>query len=179
MFVSFTSLKVNGQNRLVSAWKPAGPLGVFSSMFANVLEELKLEPAATDNRPAVLIIDDDEVHSDVLSRRLKQQGFATATADSGWSGLAKARSESPTLIVLDLRLPDVDGFSICAQLADSSDTCAIPVIILSGLEQPDILRRCRAVGCQYFLRKPYDPNALLILIRQAIRETGDWDPPGE
>ena len=143
-------------------------------MFPTVLEELRAEAAATEKRRKILIIDDDEALADVLACRLRQQKFDTLTADSGKTGLEKARSERPTLIVLDLRLPDADGFDICEQLADSSETCAIPVIILSGLERPDILRRCRAAGCHYFVRKPYDPNALLTLIRQAILDSGSW-----
>jgi two-component system cell cycle response regulator len=143
-------------------------------MSPTVLEELRTEAVATEKRLKILIIDDDEALADVLARRLRQQKFDSLTADSGKMGLEKARSERPTLIVLDLRLPDADGFDICAQLADSSETCAIPVIILSGLERPDILRRCRAAGCHYFVRKPYDPNALLTLIRQAILDSGSW-----
>jgi len=144
-------------------------------MFATVLEEPKAAAVTPSERPKILIVDDDEVLSDVLSRRLQQQQFETITADSGKAGLEKARAERPALIVLDLRLPDADGLAICAKLADSSETCDIPVLILSGMERPDILRRCRAAGCCYFVRKPYDPNALLILIRQAIRESGRWD----
>jgi CheY-like chemotaxis protein len=143
-------------------------------MFANTLEQPQAVPVETRQRPTILIVDDDEAMSDVLSHRLRQQGFDATTADSGEAGLALARSERPSLIVLDLRLPDIDGFSICEDLADDPATCAIPVIILSGMERPDILRRCRAAGCHYFIRKPYDPNALLILIRQAIREAGEW-----
>ncbi|MEE8451189.1 MAG: response regulator [Thermoguttaceae bacterium] len=143
-------------------------------MFANVLEVPQAESVKAEKRPAILIVDDDEALADVLSRRLRQQKFDPITAGSGQAGLAKARSERPSLIVLDLRLPDIDGFSICEQLADEPATCEIPVIILSGMEKPDILRRCRAAGCHYFVRKPYDPNALLILIRQAIRESRQW-----
>jgi CheY-like chemotaxis protein len=111
----------------------------------------------------------------VLSRRLSQQGFEPITADCGAAGLALAQAELPLLIVLDLRLPDTDGLSICEDLVDSPATCDIPVIVLSGMERPDIIRRCRAAGCQYFVRKPYDPNALLVLIRQAITESGRGD----
>lgn len=145
-------------------------------MFADVLE--KPEPASltTGKRPRILIIDDDDALADVLSHRLEQQGFETITTETGDSGLARARSDRPVLIVLDLQLPDIDGFAICEQLADSSETCTIPVIILSGMERPDILRRCRAAGGHYFVRKPYDPNVLLILIRQAISEADGWDP---
>ncbi len=144
-------------------------------MFGNLLEEPKLAPVPTESRPTILIVDDDEALTDVLSLRLQRQGFETATASSGEDGLAKARSQRPALVVLDLRLPDMDGFSICQELADSPETCAIPVIILSGMEHPDILRRARAAGCSYFVRKPYDPNALLILIREAIGEADVWD----
>ena len=144
-------------------------------MSVNVLEQPKAESVKADKRPTILIVDDDETLADVLSRRLRQQKFDTITAGSGQAGLTNARSEQPALILLDLRLPDIDGFSICEQLGDSPETSGIPVIILSGMEKPDILRQCRAAGCYYFVRKPYDPNALLILIRQAIREARCWE----
>ena len=149
-------------------------------MFASVMERPKTAPAkiTAGKRQSILIIDDDEVLSDVLSRRLRQQGFDALTADSGQCGLARAKADQPSLILLDLRLPDADGITICEQLADDLETCAIPVIILTGMERPDILRRCRAAGCHYYLRKPYDPNALLILIRQAIVDTHGSDDYG-
>ena len=144
-------------------------------MFANVVEQPMPEAVEQGKRQTILIVDDDDALADVLSRRLRQQGYDTLTADSGTAGLAIARSERPAAIVLDLRLPDTDGLEICGRLADSSDTCGIPVIVLSGMEHPDILRRCRAAGCHYFVHKPYDPNALLTLIRQAIHDIGSWD----
>ena len=164
-----------GRVRVGSMRKPTTHPQRFPTMFSsNLLEQPQLESNVVTQPPSILIIDDDEALSDVLSRRLRHQNFTTMTSDSGESGLARARAERPALIVLDLCLPDVDGFSICERLADSPDTCEIPVIILSGMERPDILKRCRSVGCQYFVRKPYDPNALLILIRQAIRERHGW-----
>jgi CheY-like chemotaxis protein len=149
-------------------------------MFASVMERPKTAPVkiTAGKRQSILIIDDDEVLSDVLSRRLRQQGFDALTADSGQCGLARARADQPSLILLDLRLPDADGITICEQLADDLETCAIPVIILTGMERPDILRRCRAAGCHYYLRKPYDPNALLVLVRQAIQDTHGSDDYG-
>jgi len=148
-------------------------------MFSSVLEQPELDSVTAEKPPTILIIDDDDALADVLSRCLQKQHYDTLVADSGELGLSKARSEHPALIVLDLGLPDTDGFAVCEQLADSSDTYTIPVIILSGMEQPDMLRRCRAAGCYYFVRKPYDPNALLTLIRQAIRDTAAWDDSDE
>jgi len=144
-------------------------------MGVGILEQPQVAPQK--NRPCcrILIVDDDEAMVDVLSRRLSQQGFETLAAYSGEAGLALARKELPVLILLDLRLPDRDGLAVCEHLVDSAETCDIPVIVLSGLDQPDILRRCRAAGCHYFVRKPYDPNALLVLIRQAITDSGCGD----
>jgi putative two-component system response regulator len=135
--------------------------------------------AAERRRHSVLIIDDDDTLSEVLSHRLKQQGFATRAAYSGSAGLTKAKAEPPSAIILDLGLPDTDGLAVCEQLADASETCSVPILILSGKEEPGLVRRCRTAGCHYFLRKPYDPNALLVLIRQAIANTGTWHNDGE
>ena len=132
-------------------------------------------PVVAERQCRVLIIDDDDTLSDVLSFRLKKQGIHAVAAYSGAAGLAKAKAESFSAIVLDLCLPDADGLSICEQLTDAPETCSVPILILSGTDEPGIVRRCRAAGCRYFLRKPYDPNALWVLIRQAIREANDWD----
>jgi len=149
-------------------------------MSACVIQRPQPAPARgrIGRRPSVLIIDDDTILREVLSRRLQQQGFDTLAAESGNGGLEAARRRRPSLIVLDLRLPDCDGLEVCEQLADAAETCFIPVIVLTGLEHPDILRRCRAAGCHFFLRKPYDPNVLLALIRQAICDADCPDNPG-
>jgi CheY-like chemotaxis protein len=144
-------------------------------MGVGILEQPRVAPQKTPPYCRILIVDDDEAMVDVLSRRLSQQGFDTLAAYSGGAGLELARKELPLLILLDLRLPDQDGLAVCEQLVDSAETCDIPVIVLSGLDRPDILRRCRAAGCHYFVRKPYDPNALLVLIRQAITDSGRSD----
>jgi DNA-binding response OmpR family regulator len=139
------------------------------------LDQPEIAPVVVDRPHTVLIIDDDNTLSDVLSHRLRRQGLHTVAAYSGMAGLAKAKADPPSVIILDLCLPDADGLNICEQLADSPETCSVPVLILSGLDQPGIVRRARAAGCHYFLRKPYDPSALLVLIRQAIRNANDWD----
>lgn len=138
----------------------------------------QLEPLADrDDRPrTILIVDDDESQVLTLAKRLEHQGFQTIGAHMGRRGLALAQSERPDLVILDLRLPDLDGLQVCERLADSPDTCSIPIIILSGMERPDIVRCSRAAGCTYFVRKPYDPNALLTLIQHSLNESSseDW-----
>jgi DNA-binding response OmpR family regulator len=135
---------------------------------------LEPEPMAICQR-SIVIVEDDPTISEVLSVRLERQGFRTCVAGCGQEGLALAKAERPSLVLLDLHLPDVDGFTICRELVDDPATSGIPVIILSGMERPDVIRRSRGAGCQYYVRKPYDPNVLLVLIDQAIRQAEGGD----
>jgi len=102
---------------------------------------------------------------------LEQQGYYTLMARSGEAAIEMALSSIPQLIVMDQRLPDMDAVAAVERLAAQPATCHIPVIILRGMARPDIIRRSRVAGCQYFVRKPCDPDALFLLIRHAIEET--------
>jgi len=141
---------------------------------------VQAEPAEqiSDRVYTVLIVDDDAVVTEVLKWRLERLGFRTLSADRGRDALELARSAQPDLILLDLRLPDVDGLTVCRELSDSPETCTIPIIILSAVEGPDILRRCREAGCRFYLRKPYDPDVLLTIMRQAIASVESWRDAG-
>ncbi len=131
----------------------------------------------TDEAERILIIDDEPAIVSALSSQLQQQGFLVSLAGTGSQGRTAAHRDRPQLIILDLRLPDIDGFTLCQELADDPDTCGTPVILLSVLVRPDIIRRSRAAGCQYFVRKPYDPAALLVLIRHSLEESRRWYGP--
>lgn len=147
-------------------------------MFSDLLEQPESLFDEADGAKRILIVDDDPPAVDLLVRCLRRQGFETLAANSGAAGLILARSQRPSLILLDLRLPDTDGLTVCQKLVDSPETCGIPVIILSGTEHPEILRRCRAAGCHFYVRKPCDPNALLVLIHHAIDDTSRWREVG-
>lgn len=149
-----------------------------SALCGNLVEQPSLLPQELAHPKRILIIDGDTPAVEVLVRRLKRQGFETLVAESGVWGLELARVARPSLILLDLRLPDTDGLAICQKLVDSPETCGVPVIVVSSLEHPEILRRCRTAGCHFYVRKPYDPNALLVLIHQAIDETSRWREVG-
>ncbi len=136
------------------------------------LAPLQLDGSSTaQRRRSILMIDDDQGQVEAMTHRLARQGYRTFAAGSARYGVEVALAQQPDLILLDLRLPDADGFEVCAQLTDHPDTCFIPVIVLSGMERADIVRTARAAGSQYFVRKPYDPSALLVLIEQAIEES--------
>jgi DNA-binding response OmpR family regulator len=143
-------------------------------MSLDLLECPQVAADPPDESPVVLIVDDDRSAAEVLAYRLRRQGMETLLATTGGQGLDRARTERPSLIVLDLCLPDAHGLTICQQLSDATETCTIPVIIVSGVDQPEIVRQCRQAGCHYFLHKPYDPKVLLVLIRQALADQAGY-----
>lgn len=119
----------------------------------------------------ILIVEDEFDQREWLDYRFRLLGFETILAATGTEGLDLARKRLPDVVVLDAWLPDLDGREICRRLADDSSTCEIPVILVSGLDQGDMVRSARRAGCRFFLRKPYDPNALLALVECALQRS--------
>lgn len=140
-------------------------------MNACFYEQPEIVEPVVERAPAVLIVEDDVSLSTALGLSLGKHGFETVAARSGNRALELAQQKRFAAVLLDLHLPDSDGLDICQQLVDDRRTCDVPILIVSGSDRPDVLRRCRAAGCQYFIRKPYDPSALLILLRHAIDES--------
>lgn len=134
------------------------------------LLETEPQESLLTEKPTILIIDDDKDQVSVLRYHLSQQGFNVAAAHTGCEGMALLKSEQPNLVLLDIELPDATGFELCERIADDPETFQIPVIFVSGVERNDILKQARAAGCAYYVRKPYDPNALLVLIKQTLNE---------
>jgi two-component system cell cycle sensor histidine kinase/response regulator CckA len=136
--------------------------------------ELQPVEQLQERERTVLIIDDDAAQSESLAWRLQSQGFETLTASLGRRGLVLARSERPDVILLDLQLPDIDGLKVCQELTDSPATAGIPVVIISGHDRADVVRQARSAGSEFFLRKPYDPNVVLMIVEQAIARSRQW-----
>jgi len=131
-------------------------------------QEMELRPRRVRQR--VLIVDDDKTMAEILALALNNQGYVTLKANSGREAVEIARREKPHLILMDIGLPDIDGLTVSQQLCDGYDTGNIPIIVVSGNDSEDIVRECRSVGCRYFLRKPYDPNALLLLVQASLAD---------
>ncbi|RMF99448.1 MAG: response regulator [Planctomycetota bacterium] len=131
-------------------------------------------PDRADDRLKVLIVDDEPVLVEVLCMRLEGQGFKTIGVYDGRSALSAAQEEKPDAVILDLHLPDTHGLDVCRTLAENPDTASIPVIILSGSDEPEVIRKIRAAGGCYFVAKPYDPNVLLLVLHQALESSWGW-----
>lgn len=117
----------------------------------------------------ILLIDDDH---DVLrgtSARLRRAGFQTVAVDNGVSGVIKAKQDKPDAILLDARMPVVDGFEALNKLRHQDETQQIPVVMLSAC--PSLQREALDAGARFFLAKPYDGEHLIAAVNAAIKET--------
>ena len=110
----------------------------------------------------ILIVEDNEMNRDVLSRRLQSRGFDVRVASDGKQGLELAASDAPALILMDLGLPEIDGCECVRRLRASAATATIPVIALTAHAMAGDRERALAAGCNDFDTKPIDFAGLLI-----------------
>ncbi len=117
----------------------------------------------------VLIVDDDVDALAIARLRLKQDGYIITSAGSGREGLAKARGDSPDLILLDVQMPGRSGFEVCEELKSDQELCNIPVIFLSAAD--DISEKVKGLdlGAVDYVTKPFDIFELRARVRAALR----------
>ena len=108
----------------------------------------------------VLVVDDIEANRDVLSRRLERQGYAVATADNGRQALERLRADTFDLVLLDIMMPEMDGYEVLQHLKADEALRHIPVIMISALSELDSVVRCIEMGAEDYLPKPFNPTLL-------------------
>lgn len=121
-------------------------------------------------RKKILIVDDDPEIVELLSFNLKRTGFATGTAGDGVEALKKARSLAPDLIVLDLMLPELDGFAVCEILRRDKATAGIPIIMLTALTSELARLTGMDAGATEYLTKPFSPKELVSKVEEVLRK---------
>lgn len=107
------------------------------------------------NKGKILIIEDDEFLGKLCVKKIKEAGFMVSIAVDGEEGLKKSKEEKPDLILLDIVLPNLDGFETIKLLKKDPDTASIPVIFLTNLGQEDDIKRGLAFGANDYLVKAY------------------------
>jgi len=128
-------------------------------------------------RPATILVVDDEARNVKLIETLLQiQGYTTISASNGTEALAMALSERPDLILLDVMMPDMDGFETVARLKADPRTKPVPVIMVTALDDRDSKLRGLQAGAEEFLSKPIDRADLTVRVRNLLRlkEYGDF-----
>jgi diguanylate cyclase (GGDEF)-like protein len=126
------------------------------------------DPAPAGDRRRLLLVDDDDDVASELKEALELEGYEVTVERSGEEGLLSAREHPPDLVVLDVRLPDRDGFSIALDLADDPRTVGVPILFLSGTE--DLSTRVRSLHNEEldFLAKPFLLKDLVTRIQQSL-----------
>jgi CheY-like chemotaxis protein len=109
----------------------------------------------------ILLVEDNELNRDMLSRRLKRKGYEVVMAVDGQEGVNMATSESPAVILLDMSLPIMDGWEAARQLKANPDTKSIPILGLSAHAMTPDRDKAIAAGCDDYDTKPVDIKRLL------------------
>lgn len=126
-------------------------------------------------RSKILIVDDEPLNVDFLEQELQDLGYETVSAADGLEALTKAAAEVPDLILLDLILPDLDGWAVCRLLKEQVETQLIPVVIMTALGTREDRIRGIEAGADDFLTKPVHPQELLARIKTALRQKHQVD----
>ena len=123
--------------------------------------------------PRLLVVEDNEMNRDMLSRRLIKRGYEVDMAVDGEQGLALARSNPPALILMDMSLPGLDGWEATRQLKTMPETRAVPVIALTAHAMAGDREKALAAGCDDFDTKPVDLPRLLAKIEALVGRAPD------
>ncbi len=117
----------------------------------------------------ILVVDDVATNRLLLRAKLSSAYYDVVVAENGYKALEMAQSEQPDMILLDVMMPDMDGFDVCARLKAEAETSHIPVIMVTALDTPQQRIRGLEVGADDFLSKPFNDLALFARVRNLMR----------
>jgi len=120
----------------------------------------------------ILVIDDDAAITELMSTLLKTHGFDVVTTNSGLEGVQLIREKNPGVVLLDIMMPDLDGWQVCKEVRTFSN---VPIIILSAINDPDMVANVLDIGADDFLVKPVSSDMLVARVRKMVRQTGALD----
>lgn len=142
-------------------------LGIPEEKIAEMIEKL------SDTRPKILIVDDEIDTLLPLKRSLEVEDYMVVGASNGHEALLKARTDIPDLILLDLMMPEMDGYEVCAQLKKNALTKNIPVIILTAKDAVRDKVKGLDIGADDYVTKPFNLNELKARIKSVLRRTSN------
>lgn len=117
---------------------------------------------------SVLIVDDEPMARTLLRLMLVRAGFDVAEAENGFDALEKVEGKTPDLILLDVMMPGMDGFTVCQKVRARHDTAELPIIMLSAKTDIDSINRGLSAGATKYLTKPISPEELTKHVRDAL-----------
>lgn len=117
----------------------------------------------------ILIIEDEKDIVEMIAYNLKKEGYATVSVLNGRQAVSSAKRERPDLVILDLMLPDIDGFEICKQLRNNEITGQIPIIMLTAKSQEADKVTGLELGADDYITKPFSPRELVARMKAVLR----------
>ncbi len=120
--------------------------------------------------PKVLLVEDNEMNRDMLSRRLKRKGYDVVMAVDGQQGVTLAAQENPDIILMDMSLPVINGWDATRQIKAAPQTRAIPVIALTAHAMAGDREQALAAGCDDYDTKPVELERLLLKMEALLRK---------
>jgi DNA-binding response OmpR family regulator len=121
---------------------------------------------SSNGHSSILVVEDDHDINALVGAYVEMAGFEYRSALDGTTALREARTRPPAAVILDLMLPDIDGFEVCRQLKADQETRKVPVIMLTALSGETDRAKGRACGAIEYLVKPFDPDRLMEALSQ-------------
>jgi DNA-binding response OmpR family regulator len=118
----------------------------------------------------ILVVEDDKFLRELISRKLREEGFKVLEATDGEQGIKKIKEEKPDLVLLDLILPGIDGFEVLSKTKEDPDLAAIPIIILSNLGQKEEIEKGFKLGAvDYLVKAHFTPQEIIDKIKNILK----------
>jgi two-component system alkaline phosphatase synthesis response regulator PhoP len=119
-------------------------------------------------RAKILAVDDEPELTDLMYYHLVRAGHEVTVAANGWEAIHAVRAQRPDIILLDLMLPDLDGFGVCEILRRDPQTATIPIVIVSAWSSPDSRNLGLELGALDYLTKPFSPAELVERVNRLV-----------
>lgn len=118
----------------------------------------------------ILVVDDNEMNRDMLSRRLKRQAYEVIVAEDGQQALSMVKEHPFDLVLLDIMMPNISGYEVLERLKQDDGTRHIPIIMISAVDDLDSVVRCIELGAEDYLFKPFNPVLLKARVGASLRK---------
>ncbi|EKD07961.1 MAG: response regulator [Limnospira sp. PMC 1291.21] len=136
-------------------------------------DTLMMRPPNTSQFGNILLVDDKPDNLRLLSQMLTEQGYNVRRVTKGKMALITAKASPPDLVLLDIKMPDMDGYEVCLQLKADEITAEIPVIFMSALDElPDQVKAFTIGGVDY-ITKPFQVEEVLVRVKTQIRRQAE------